>query len=152
MANKIEELPVFQDALEFSVAVTAILSRHAFGKDRKLWEQINDANDSITANMREGFEQSTDAGFAKFLYHSKGSLAEVLARLQRAHSKKYITAEELKPMVAIGEQLGRMLGGFIRYLARSDFKDRGRHKLNSPKDRGSQSDECSGSDPVEGSG
>ena len=147
MAKKIEELPVFQKALEFCDAATAILGRPALCKDRKLWEQINDANDSITANMREGFEQSTDAAFAKFLYHSKGSLAEVLARLHRAHSKKYITAEELKPMVAIGEELGRMLGGFIRYLARSDFKDRGRHKLNPPKNTDSQSDECSGSDP-----
>jgi four helix bundle protein len=141
MAKRLEELPVFQKALEFCDAVTAILGRPGLCKDRKLWEQINDANDSITANMREGFEQSTDAGFAKFLYHSKGSLAEVIARLHRAHSKKYISSEELKPMVAIGEELGRMLGGFIRYLARSDFKDRGRHKLNPRKESDSQSDE-----------
>ncbi len=141
MAKKIEELPVFQKALEFCAAVTAILDHPRLRKDRDLWEQINDANDSIPANMREGFEQSTDAAFAKFLYHSKGSLAEVLARLHRAHSKKYISSEELKPMVAIGEELGRMLGGFIRYLARSDFKDRGRHKLNTRKNTDSQSDE-----------
>jgi four helix bundle protein len=115
MAKKIEELPVFQKAVEFSGAVTAILDRPGLRKDRNLWEQISDANDSIPANMREGFEQSTDVAFAKFLYHSKGSLAEVLARLHRAHSKKYISSEELRPMVAIGEELGRMLGGFIRY-------------------------------------
>jgi four helix bundle protein len=141
MAKRIEELPVFQKALEFCGAVTAILDRPGFRKDRNLWEQISDANDSVPANMREGFEQSTDVAFAKFLYHSKGSLAEVLARLHRAHSKKYISSEELTPMVAIGEELGRMLGGFIRYLARSDFKDRGRHKLNNPKRTDSQSDE-----------
>jgi four helix bundle protein len=91
--------------------------------------------------MREGFEQSTEIGFAKFLYHSKGSLAEVLARLHRAHSKKYISSDELKAMVAIGEELGRMLGGFIRYLARSEFKDRGRHQRNDRKHSDSQSDQ-----------
>jgi len=141
MAKKIEELPVFQKALEFCVAVTAILERPGFRKDRNLWDQISDATDSIPSNMREGFEQSSDAGFARYLFHSKGSLGEVLARLQRAHSKKYISSEELRPIVAVGEELGRMLGGFIRYLARSDFKDRGRHKLNARRNSDSQSDE-----------
>ena len=95
MANKVEELPVFQEAVEFSVAVTAILSRPGFGKDRNLREQISAANDSIAANMREGFEQSTDANFAKYLYHSKGSLGEVLVRLHSAHSKNYISKTDL---------------------------------------------------------
>jgi four helix bundle protein len=141
MAKKIEELPVFEKTLEFCSVVTAILDRPGLRRDRNLWEQISDANDSIPANMREGFEQSTDIGFAKFLYHSKGSLAEVLARLHRAHSKKYISSDELKAMVAIGEELGRMLGGFIRYLARSEFKDRGRHKRHDRKRSDSQSDQ-----------
>ena len=44
-------------------------------------------------------------------------------------------------MIAKGEALGRMLGGFIRYLSRSDFKDRGRHKLDPRKNVRSQSDE-----------
>jgi four helix bundle protein len=140
VAKKIEELPVFQRTLEFCGAVTAILDRPGFRRDRNLWEQISDANDSIPANMREGFEQSTDVAFAKCLYHSKGSLAEVLARVHRAHSKKYLSSEDLGPMVAIGEELGRMLGGFIRYLARSEFKDRGRHKRNNRKRSDSESD------------
>ncbi len=141
MAKKIEELPVFQKALEFCVAVTAILDRPGFRKDRDLSGQINDANESIPSNMREGFEQSTDANFAKYLYYSKGSLGEVLARLNRAQSKKYISSAELDPILVRGEELGRMLGGFIRYLARSNFKDRGRHKLNTRKSTDSQSDE-----------
>ena len=133
MAKKIDELPVFQKAEAFCDAVTAIIDRPGLGKDCKLRDQISDANDSIPANMREGFEQSTDLAFAKYLYYSKGSLGEVLARLNRAHSKKYITTEELEPLIAAGEELGRMLGGFIRYLARSDFKDRGRYNPDKSK-------------------
>ena len=132
MANKVEELPLFQRAEEFTVAVTAILRRPAVGKDFKLRDQISAANDSITANLREGFEQSTDALFANFVYYSKGSLAEVLARLHRACSKQYITNAELEPLIASGDELGRMMGGFIRYLSRSGFKNRGRHKLDHP--------------------
>jgi four helix bundle protein len=141
MAKRLEELPVFQSAVRFCDAVTAILGRPGFGKDRDLKDQIDEANDSITANMREGFEQSTGALFAKYLYYSKGSLGEVLARLHRAHSKKYLTKNELDPMIASGEELGRMLGGFIRYLARSNFKDRGRHNLDT-LNTGSQPDQA----------
>jgi four helix bundle protein len=128
MAKTIQELPVYQRAEEFCVAVDAILSRAAFGRNRKLREQIGEANDSITANMREGFEQSTDAAFARYLFIAKGSLGEVLALLARAGRKHCLTAEDLKSLAAQGDTLGKMMGGFIKYLRRSDFKDRGRHK------------------------
>jgi len=86
-----------------------------------------DAADSITANMSEGFEQSTDAAFARYLYISKGSVAEVLTLLIASRRRRCISAEEFAPLRESGETLGRMLGGFIKYLERSGFKDRGRH-------------------------
>lgn len=129
MAKTIEELPIFQKATAFWIAVNELLRDSAFCRNRTLREQIGDANDSITANMREGFEQSTDDGFIRYLYIAKGSLGEVLVRLAAAHRKRCITAEQLSTRTAMGEELGRMLGGFIKYLARSRFKNRGRHKI-----------------------
>ena len=85
-----------------------------------------DAADSILANMSEGFEGCTDAAFARYLYVSKGSVAEVLTRLTVSRRRHCISAEELAPIIEQGEALGRMLGGFIKYLERSGFKDRGR--------------------------
>ena len=81
MANTLQELPVNLKAREFHVAGAAIIARPAFGRNRKLHEQIADANESILANMEEGFEQSTDAVLANYLYISKGSIAEVVVRL-----------------------------------------------------------------------
>ena len=78
--------------------------------------------------MREGFEQSSDDGFANFLVYSKGSTAEVISRLQGVKTRGHITAKELSDREAMAEELGRMLGGFIKYLRRSGFKDRGSHK------------------------
>ena len=80
--------------------------------------------------MVEGFEQGTDRLFANFLCYSKGSLAEVLKRLRKAYFKRLITAVELKPHVEAGEELAKMLGGFIKYLRDCDWKDRGsrRHR------------------------
>ena len=128
MANRLEELPIFQSATAFCEAITALLEGTAFGRNGKLRDQIRDASDSIIANMREGFEQSTDAAFGRYLYIAKGSLGEVLARLARARSRRCISREELAAHTASGEELGRMLGGFIKYLARSNFKDRGRRR------------------------
>ena len=129
MVDKLEELPIYREATAFGRAVTALLERSALGKDRQLKAQISDAIDSITSNMSEGFEQPTDRAFEKYLFHSKASLSEVLERLKLAQSRNYITEEELSSCTRAGEGLGRMLGGFIRYLARSDFKERGRRGL-----------------------
>ena len=79
--------------------------------------------------MVEGFEQGTERAFANFLTHSKASLAEVLKRLKQAYFKKYISEVELNERLVSGEELGRMLGGFIKYLRRSDWNDRGSHGL-----------------------
>jgi four helix bundle protein len=130
MAHKVEEFPVFSLAREFTIAVTAILERSTLRRDSKLHEQIAEANESILANMDEGFEQESDDAFAKFLYYSKGSIAEVMRRLRRAAAKGQVRSEELAAVAAKAEQIGRELGGFIKYLRRCGFKDRGRFRAS----------------------
>jgi four helix bundle protein len=128
MANRLEDLPIYSKARAFTVAVDAILRVPRVRSDRDLWGQLNDANDSILSNMREGFEQSTDDAFAKYLNYAKGSAAEVVGWLKRAEEKHYISADQYSGPVEMGAALGRMLGGFIKYLRRSGFKDRGHFK------------------------
>lgn len=130
MAKKVDELPVYRSIVEFSDAVTALLTAPELRKNFNLRNQIADAVDSIAANMDEGFEQGTDRGFARYVTISKGSLGETLGHLRRAHRKGYISQEDLAGRVTMGEALGRMLGGFIKYLHRSDFRDRGRHGVD----------------------
>ena len=128
MAQRLQELPVFLKAEEFTVTVAAIIARPAFGRNRKLHEQIADANESILANMEEGFEQSTDALLASHLYTAKGSIAEVVVRLKGAGRRGWLTPAEYSQCATLGAEIQRMLGGWIKYLKRSDFKDRGRFK------------------------
>ena len=130
MAHKVEELPVFLLAQEFTVAVDATLSRSRVRRDCDTYKQIVEANDSILSNMQEGFEQGTDAGFAKYLYYSKGSIAEVIRRLRTAARKKEVDQREIQPLAAQAETICKMLGGLIKYLKRSNFKDRGRFKAS----------------------
>ena len=127
MAHKLEELPIYSKVVEFWSAVNALLDKPRLRNDRDLHGQISRAIDSVPSNMVEGFEQATDRAFANFLTYSKGSVAEVRKRLKQAYFKKYITAEELAPLLEAGEELGKMLGGFIKYLRRTDWRDRGSH-------------------------
>ncbi|HVL69618.1 MAG TPA: four helix bundle protein [Vicinamibacterales bacterium] len=132
MAKKVDEFPVYARVSELAVAITAILNRPGMRRDLKLRAQISDAIDSVAANMEEGFEQGTDRAFAHYLTIAKGSVGEIIGHLRRASRKGYIQAEELSGLVARLEEIGRMLGGFIKYLERSDFKDRGRHRIPDP--------------------
>ena len=130
MARKLEELPIFSAAQRFCVAVTEILEHSALSKDSQLYGQIDEANDSILSNMDEGFEQGSDDGFAKYLYYSKGSVAEVMRRARRAAAKGRISADDVGRLHEMAEPLGKMLGGFIKYLKRSNFRDRGRFRAS----------------------
>jgi four helix bundle protein len=127
MAHKLEELPIYPKVVEFWNAVNALLDKPRLRSNRDLHGQISRAIDSVPSNMVEGFEQGTDRAFANFLTYSKGSVAEVLKRLKQAYFKKYITADELAPVLEAGAELGKMLGGFIKYLRRCDWTDRGPH-------------------------
>jgi four helix bundle protein len=129
MANTLEELPLYFEVQKFWKAVTAILQTPALRKDFDLHDQIASANDSIDSNLKEGFEQPTDAAFANFVFTAKGSTAEVIARTREAHGKGHITSDQLAQVEKLGVPLGKMMGGFIKYLHASGFTDRGRHSV-----------------------
>jgi four helix bundle protein len=136
MAKKIDELPVYIKACEFAVAVSAILTKPGLRKDHEHRKQISEALDSMQANMEEGFEQGTDRAFANYLKNSKGSVGEIIGHLRRARRKGYITVAELTHLVPQAEELGKMMGGFIKYLRACDWKDRGRHGYDTTDDSG----------------
>jgi four helix bundle protein len=129
MAKRVDELPLYGEVMVFWHAVNALLNRPGLRRDRDLRKQIEDANSSIKANLEEGFEQPSDIAFAKYVFVSKGSTAEVVGRLGEARDKKHITDDDLASIVRLGEPLGKMMGGFIKYLSASGFTDRGRHAV-----------------------
>jgi four helix bundle protein len=127
MAKRIEALPIYSKVNEFWSAVNAILDLPTVRRDSDLHDEMSRANESIGSNMVEGFEQGTDRAFANYLCYSKGSISEVLKRLRKAFYKRYITQKDLNARLDQGEELKKMLGGFIKYLRRSDWVDRGSH-------------------------
>lgn len=125
MAKSVEELKVWQRSNELNVAVTAIIGNAGFRRDRRLKDQIVDAADSIVSNIAEGFEQPTDRAFARYLYISKASNGEVRARLHIARNRRDIDDHEFQPCYRLSVEVGKMLTEFIKYLTKSDRRNRG---------------------------
>jgi four helix bundle protein len=134
MAERLEDLKVWQRAKEFWTAINEILDRPALQKDRRLRDQLSDAADSVVANISEGFEQPTDRAFARYLYISKASTAEARTRLSVAENRSYITDNEFKARDALGDEVARMTTGLIKYLIKSDRRDRGLGSRHRPKE------------------
>jgi four helix bundle protein len=103
MAQRVEDLKVWQRAREFCVAINAIIDRAGFQRDRRLRDQLMDAVDSVIANIAEGFAQPTDRAFARYLF-SEASNAEARTRLLVACDRSYITAEEFASRSAISDK------------------------------------------------
>jgi four helix bundle protein len=77
---------------------------------------------SIPANIVEGREQKTDAGFARFLRIALGSASELEYHLTAAHDIEAISARAYQPLSSKVVEVRRMLHGLIRRLERGQGK------------------------------
>ncbi len=114
--NGFEELNVWQKSILLSKEIYALTQNQYFDKDFGLKDQIRRASVSISSNIAEGFERGSDKDFLKFLYYSKGSVAEVRSQLYLAKSLNYINKEEFGQAQNLSIEVSKMLQKFIEYL------------------------------------
>ena len=120
-----EELQVYQKALQAAAhAVSAILERPAFQRDRELGGQLNRASVRVVSDISEGFEQKTDRHFARYLYDSRGGTREIRTQLEVALGRRHVTADEKERLSGRYEEIAKMLSGLIDYLTREDRQNR----------------------------
>ena len=124
-AKCVEELQVFQKALDAAHAVSAILEREAFRNDLRLRAQIGASSERVASLIAEGFSQGTDRHFSHYLYLSRGSSSEVRTQFAVAHGRRYVTSEELAELSARYNEVERMLTGLIKHLVRENRRHRG---------------------------
>ena len=121
-ATCVEDLQVFQRAKAFAVAVFAVTRR--FRSDLWLGDQLNASAESIMSNISEGFRQASDRSFARYLTIAAGSAEEVRSHLAAAELKGHVSQARSTELRSEARQIVNMLGGLVRYLRRSDRKDR----------------------------
>jgi four helix bundle protein len=124
-AKCVEELQVYQKAMDAADAVSAILKRPCFHKDPKLRDQLADSSDGVPSLIADGFPQSTDRYFAQFLYRSKVESSETRTHLRVAWGRQYVTDGELVGLCDRYNEIEKMLTGLIRHLERENRRHRG---------------------------
>ena len=85
---------------------------------------MDDAADSLVSNIAEGFGQGTDRAFARYLYIARGSANEIASHLAVAEVRGLVAHAAATPLIEEARQIGNMISGLIRYLLKSDWKDR----------------------------
>ena len=122
-AKKLEELQVYNKALEGIRAVSPLLKKIEARKDFKLHDQLSDSSGNIPGHIAEGFGQSTDRHFARYLAIARGSAQETRGHLAAALVKEHISREE-QSQASFDLDLSTCSQPSLRYLRRSDHDDR----------------------------
>ena len=81
--------------------------------------QIRRSSLSISANIAEGYGRFYYQDNVRFCYNARGSLEETLSHLVFAFDAKFIPETLYKELSAEGDEIDRMLNGYIAYLKRS---------------------------------
>jgi four helix bundle protein len=124
-AEKLEDLQVYQRALEGIAAVSPILNELLRCKDFDRHKQLSESTGNIPGHIGEGFGQGTDRQFASYLCIARGSAQESRGHIETARRKySSIRAEDAIRASGLYQDLTDMLTAFIDYLRRSDRRRR----------------------------
>jgi four helix bundle protein len=123
-ATKMEDLLVWQKGRELERAITALCRVAAVRNDRVLRDQMNAASVSVVSNISEGFEQSTDRAFARYLGVARGSASELRAQIHVCIERHRPPSDLTAPPLALSSEVIRMLTSLIRYLRQSNWSER----------------------------
>jgi four helix bundle protein len=123
-------LEVYQKAVLFERQLHAAVRGFPLHYRRKLGAQLDDAAESIGANIAEGCGRKNrhhgNAELIRYLHFSFGSACEVEHRLRGAHDKRLLDGPTYHRLDSLLVEIKRMLVGLIRRL---DERDRGRDDL-----------------------
>ncbi len=114
--HQFEDLDVWKEARILVRAIRAICKQPKVAKDYAFVDQITRAARSISSNIAEGSESSSNEQFSLFLNYSKRSCGEVRSHLYDALDEQYLSQEQFENMKNQTIVIGRRLGSFIKYL------------------------------------
>ena len=111
--QKFEDIIVWQKAQDFSVA---IYNEFKNNKDFSFNDQIKRASVSISNNIAEGFDRSSNPDFKRFLYFALASNSEVRSMLYLAVRLNFISEVTSKKLTNNSNEIAKMIFGLIKSL------------------------------------
>lgn len=112
------ELEIWRKAMDLAVAVYGRTREYPKDEQFGLSAQTRRAATAVPANIAEGQARRHTAEFRNFLSIALGSLAELETHLEMACRLGYMTPEDLEGLLSSSNELGRMIHGLRRSLAR----------------------------------
>lgn len=116
MAERFEELEVWQRARELTRSVYDLSEQGVFARDFGLRDQMRRAAVSVMSDIAEGFESRTQALFIEFLGRAKGSAGELRAQCYVALDRDYLTPAQFAALTHQAETCSRQIARLISYL------------------------------------
>jgi len=111
--KRFEDIIAWQKAQDLAVDIYSAF-KHV--NDYGFKDQIRRAVVSISNNIAEGFDRSSDAEFKRFLYFSQGSSSEVKSMLYLAFRLDYISDDVKTDLLSKTEEKARIIRGLMKSL------------------------------------
>ena len=131
--KRFEDLPIWQEARDYSKKVFWASKESEFSKEFRLCSQIRASSGSIMDNIAEGFERDGNGEFKQYLFIAKGSCGEARSQIYRAYDYGFLddnTFEELKNQSL---EISQSISNFIDYLQNTEIKGLKYKKPDQPK-------------------
>lgn len=110
---RFEDLIAWQKSQDFAVG---IYDEFRAVSDWDFRNQICRASVSISNNIAEGFERSSNAEFIRFLYYSMGSASEVKSMLYLAVRLGFLNEDKKKILLENITEIAKIITGLIKSL------------------------------------
>ena len=110
------ELQIWQKAKEITKNTYIVTRLFPAQEQYALASQMNRSAVSITSNIAEGWARGSTKDFLRFLYITRGSIAELETQFTLANDLKYINGETLLIAEQQLTELNKMLSSLITKL------------------------------------
>jgi four helix bundle protein len=111
--QKFEDIIAWQKSQEYAIAVYAVFKDL---KDFSFRDQVRRAVVSISNNIAEGFDRSSNADFSRFLYIAIGSCSEVKSMIYLAEKLEYIQTKQCEKLLKEGDEISKIIRGLIKSM------------------------------------
>ena len=116
----LKRLQVWARAKDFALKIYGqILPLLPAEEKWNLSQQLRRSSLSVPANIAEGYGRFYYQDNVRFCYNARGSLEETLSHLTFAYEMKFIPEVVYKDFEKEGEEIDKMLNGYIGYLKKS---------------------------------
>ncbi len=116
----LEKLDAWCKARDFAVRINkVVLPLLPLEEKYALSQQMRRSSQSIPANIAEGHGRFYFQDNVRFCYIARGSLEETLSHIVYANRVGYLPDELYKNLVVDGENLNRLINGYIGFLKKS---------------------------------